>query len=122
MNTLDRATNRSLLANLQWRYAASPRLLLRQQAYVVDAAYRNTVTDGRTREEGGDRDLTWRGSGSLTLGARQGLELGGQLQWQSGWRLDNLLTATGAAPLLDARSHCPRAGASLHPALQYFVG
>jgi hypothetical protein len=85
-DTLDRAHNRSVIANLQWRAAASPRLLLQQQAYLVDAAYRNTVIDGSTREEGGDRDFTWRGSATITLGDTQSLEAGGQAQWLHGWR------------------------------------
>ena len=51
-NTLDRATNRSVLTNLQWRYAASPRIVLRQQAYLVDAEvseHRNGGSSARRR-------------------------------------------------------------------------
>ena len=114
LNTLDRATNRSLLTNMQWRYAASSRLLLQQQAYLVDAAYRNTVIDGRTREEGGDRDLTWRGSGTFAIGPANAITVGGQLQRQSGWRTDRLFTASGSVTALDARDSWGGGGAWLH--------
>jgi hypothetical protein len=113
-NTFDQARNRSLIANLQWRLAASPRLTLQQQAYVVDATYRNTVIDGRTREEGGDRDITWRGGATATLGQRHTLEAGGQVQWLRGWRADRVFTAIGATMAADARESWSGGGAWLH--------
>ena len=114
LNTLDQAHNRSVLANLQWRYAASPRLMLQQQVYVVDASYRNTVIDGRTREEGGDRDLTWRASATTTFGQRHRLESGGQAQWLHGWRADRIFTTNDSAATADARESWAGGGAWLH--------
>ncbi len=102
-NTLDHARNRSLITNLQWRYALSPRVVLHQQAYVVDATYRNTVLDGRTREEGSDRDITWRGSAMVSLGDHHGFDAGGQVRWERGWRADHVFTALTGGPTLDTR-------------------
>ena len=113
-NTLDRAHNRSVIANLQWRAAASPRLLLRQQVYLVDAEYRNTVIDGRTREEGGDRDLTWRGTANLTIGQRQSLEAGGQAQWLRGWRIQREFAALAPPAEIEARDEWVGGGGWLH--------
>jgi hypothetical protein len=112
-NTLDHASNRSLIANLQWRHAA-PRTVLRQQLYLVDARYRNVVLDGRPREEGTDRDVTWRASASRSLGARHGLEAGGQARWLEARRLDRSYTATGVVTALDARETWTEGGAWLH--------
>jgi outer membrane receptor for ferrienterochelin and colicin len=113
-NTLDRATNRSAIVNLQWRYVASPRVVLQQQAYVVDAAYRNTVIDGRTREEGSDREITWRGSGNVTLAGRHGLDAGGQIRWERAWRVERSFTASASATTLHARESWSGGGAWLH--------
>jgi hypothetical protein len=113
-DTLDHAHNRSVIANLQWRLAASPRLVLHQQAYLVDAAYRNTVTDGRTREEGGDRDLTWRGSALITLDQKRSLEAGGQAQWLHGWRTGRPFSAFASPVATDARDSWGGAGAWLN--------
>ena len=113
-NTLDRATNRSVLTNLQWRYAASPRVLLRQQAYLVDAKYRNTVLEGRPREEGGDRDLTWRGSMTASRGEHHALEVGGQAQWLSGRRLERSYAGSSEVTTLDTRDSWGGGGAWAH--------
>lgn len=114
-NTLDRATNRSVLTNLQWRYAASPHLVLRQQAYLVDAEYRNTVAGDQPREEGGDRDVTWRGSITASRGDRHVLELGGQVQWLTAWRRDLRYAPVGAPfTYLNARDAWRGGGAWAH--------
>ena len=113
-DTLDHAHNRSVIANLQWRLAASPRLVLHQQAYLVDAAYRNTVIDGGTRQEGGDRDLTWRGSALITLDQTRSLEAGGQAQWLHGWRTGRAFSAFALPVATDARDSWGGTGAWLN--------
>jgi len=113
-NTLDQAHNRSLLTNLQWRYAASPRFVLTQQAYLVDASYRNTVPGGGAREEGSDRDLTWRISATVNLGPRHGFEAGGQAQWQRGWRVDRTFVSPAPVTVVEARDSWAGGGTWLH--------
>jgi hypothetical protein len=113
-NTLDRATNRSVIANLQWRYAASPRVVWQQQAYLVDSAFRNSVLDGRTREEGADREVTWRGSATVTPRAGHGFDAGGQLTWAEAWRRNNVFTLNTSRTYLDARGDWFGGGTWLH--------
>lgn len=60
-NTLDRAASVSLIGNVQWRFTPSAAFTTSQQIYIVNAEYGNRVIDGRMREEGRDRDLTWAG-------------------------------------------------------------
>jgi outer membrane receptor for ferrienterochelin and colicin len=78
------------------------------QAYVVEGRYRNTVPDGRTREEGVDRDVTWRGSIQFTLeeaaASASGstlVEVGGQTQWLRTSRVRRRFTAATSVMLLD---------------------
>jgi hypothetical protein len=80
LNDLDRGRDRTLIGNLQWRYAPTANLAVSQQVYVVDSAYLNQVTDGRVREEGGDRDITWRGRIEWAPKSRHFLQAGAQAQ------------------------------------------
>lgn len=127
-NTLDRATNRSVIANLQWRYLRSPRLVIDQQVYLVDAGYRNRVVGGRVREEGGDRDVTWRGSVTTELSRAHAVDAGVQAQWLRARRVDRAFTASASATLVDVRESWTAAGAWAHyrwtptPALQVSPG
>lgn len=127
-NTLDRATNRSVIANLQWRYLRSPRLVFGQQAYLVDAGYRNRVTGGRVREEGSDRDVTWRGSVTTELSRAHAVDAGAQAQWLRARRVDRAFTSSASATLVDVRDSWTAAGAWAHyrwtptPALQLSPG
>jgi hypothetical protein len=51
-----------------------------QQAYVLHARYSNQVIDGRTREEGSDLDLTWRGSAAWNPNPGHLIEFGANAQ------------------------------------------
>ncbi len=68
LNSLDKGRNRTTIGNLRWQFTPSSRFLVTQQVYLVQGRYKNTITDGRTREEGLDRDVTWRGTASRALG------------------------------------------------------
>ena len=110
LNSLDRGHNNTRIGNLRWQYTPSSRFAFTQQAYLVEGRYKNTVTDGRTREEGLDRDVTWRGTATLALsppasnGRGRFLEFGGQGQWLRGERLDRSFTLRGAVLVsVDAR-------------------
>ena len=92
-NELDTARNRTVIGNLQWRYTPSTRWSISQQAYLVDARYENHTTTGGVREEGGDRDVTWRGSLEMVPGERHTIEIGGQAQAFSSERIDRTFTA-----------------------------
>jgi len=101
-NTLDPATNTTFIANLQWRFTPSPRLSITQQAYLLKADYRNQVADGRTREEGGDVDLTWRGAAEWNPRPGHWIEGGAQAQSLDAVRLDRRFTTQAEVTVLDA--------------------
>ena len=100
-NTLDPAANTTVISNLQWRYTPSAKFGASQQVYLVDSSYLNRVYDGRTREEGSDRDLTWRGG--IEWNPRSGhlVEFGVQAQSLDARRIDRRFTATTEQLLLD---------------------
>ena len=50
-----------VIGNVQWRFTPSATVRDVAAGLFAEADYRNQVIDGRTREEGSDRDLTWRG-------------------------------------------------------------
>ena len=79
VNSLDSGGNRAVAASLQWRFAPSNQFAVTQQLYLVDASYRNTTPVGSVREEGSDRDLTWRG-GVERVFTRGRFEAGAQVQ------------------------------------------
>lgn len=93
-NTLDRAVNNTLIGNLQWRYSPSATFSTSQQIYLLNATYRNRVLGGRTREEGGDRDLTWRGSAQWNPKPAHLIEFGAQAQSLNAKRIDRRFTTT----------------------------
>lgn len=101
-NTLDPAANTTLIGNLQWRFTPSAAFTTTQQVYVVNADYRNRVRDGRTREEGFDRDLTWRGSAAWNPKSGHLVEFGAQAQTLAMKRIDRRFTSTAERLLLDA--------------------
>jgi len=101
VNTLDRATNTTLIANLQWRFTPSAKLSTSQQVYLLTADYRNRVLDGRTREEGGDRDLTWRGGAEWSPKSGHLVEFGALAQSLHMRRVDRRFTSTTEQLLVD---------------------
>ena len=101
-NTLDPAMNHTLIGNVQWRFSPSARFSTTQQVYVIKSRYRNRVFDGRTREQGSDRDVTWRGAGAWNPGAGHLTEFGAQAQSLRARRLDRRFTATSEQVVLDA--------------------
>ncbi|HXG88875.1 MAG TPA: carboxypeptidase-like regulatory domain-containing protein [Vicinamibacterales bacterium] len=104
LNAFDRGRSHTLIGNLQWRLAPSPKWSLTQQLYIVDNRYRNRVSDGRSREEGGDRDITWRGGLAWSPGAQHLVEFGAQAQALHAERIDRRFTsATAAVTTIDAR-------------------
>ncbi|MEO8680173.1 MAG: TonB-dependent receptor [Vicinamibacterales bacterium] len=112
LNSLDQGRSNTTIGNLRWQFTPSARFVLTQQAYIVQGRYKNTVTDGRTREEGLDRDITWRTTASLVMGSAAGatapaphhlLEFGGQGQWLRGERKDVSYTTRGTFTNVDAQ-------------------
>ena len=122
VNSLDRARHTVAIGNLRWQFTPGPRLALTNQAYIVEGRYRNTVPDGRTRQEGLDRDVTWRGTAQFVVGSaaaasdsgtsdRQTLvEVGGQAQILSAARVRRRFTTTTTTVLQDDRGHAHHAG------------
>lgn len=99
----DRGRSRTVMANLQWRAAVSERFAVTQQIYAVDSRYLNRVVDGRPREEGGDRDITWRSGIEWSPRAQHLVQAGGQVQRLSARRVDRRLTNTSTQTILDVR-------------------
>jgi len=101
VGTLDPATNVTTIANLQWRFTPSAAFSTTQQVYVVNSEYRNRIFDGRTREEGSDRDLTWRAGAQWNPSSRHLIEAGVQAQSLEAQRIDRRFTATSEQLLYD---------------------
>lgn len=103
LNSLDDARNRTVVANVDWRYTPHPSVTLGQQVYAVQATYRNEVPDGRVRQQGSDRDVTWRTTIDWTRSPTQQLTAGVQGQALHATRLDQRFTSTSVISSLDAR-------------------
>lgn len=102
LNTLERGSSRTAIANARWRFTLSPNAIVKQQLYLVRNTYRNTVTDGRAREEGSDRDVTWRGSIDWRPSATHSFDVGVQAQWLRSRRFDQRFTSpTTSVTLVD---------------------
>jgi len=107
LNALDRAHTRTVIGSLAWRFTPSDRALVRQQVYLVKGRYRNSVPDGRVREEGTDRDVTWRGSAEVELargsgrGVSRRLEIGGQVRAERAVRVERTYVPRGVSVTLD---------------------
>ncbi len=101
-NALDRAQAATVIGNVQWRFTPSPRVTISQQAYVLHARYSNQVIDGRTREEGSDLDLTWRGSAAWNPNPGHLIEFGANAQTLDAERIDRRFSAQSEATLRDA--------------------
>ena len=137
LNSLDQGHNNTIIGNVRWQFTPSARLAISNQAYLVQGRYKNTVPDGRVREEGLDRDLTWRGTAqySLTPGRTDGtgrfVDVGLQAQFMRGERLDRSFTSRGQTNI-SADAHksysqqaawvnyrwMPRADVSIQPGLR----
>lgn len=91
-NTLNPATSTTHIGNLQWRFTPSARFSVTQQAYVLQSEYRNQVFDGRTREEGSDGDVTWRGGAEWNPASGHLIEFGAQAQRLKATRIDRRFT------------------------------
>jgi outer membrane receptor for ferrienterochelin and colicin len=68
---------------------------------LLNANYANRVTDGRTREEGTDRDLTWRGNAQWSPHSEHFIEFGAQAQSLNATRIDRRFTNTSEVLLQD---------------------
>ena len=101
-NTLDHAANVSLIGNVQWRFTPSATFTTSQQIYLVNAEYGNRVIDGRMREEGSDRDLTWRGSAGWNPKRGHLVEFGAQAQSLNATRVDRRFTLASEQLIVDA--------------------
>jgi CarboxypepD_reg-like domain len=110
VNSLDSGASKTLLTNARWRWQARPGLVVQQQLYGVFARYDNRVRDGRRREEGRDRDVTWRGFAEWRVAPAHTLSAGGQAQALRAARLDRRFTATAAVLNFDVTAD-GRAGA-----------
>jgi hypothetical protein len=110
VNSLDRALNAVSIGNLRWQFTPGARVAITNQAYVVQGRYRNAVPDGRTREEGVDRDATWRGtlhvaltSDGESVAAPTLVEVGGQAQFLRAERIRRRFAETSTNVLQDRR-------------------
>jgi hypothetical protein len=136
VNTLDQGHNNTIIGNLRWQFTPSSRLAITNQAYMVLGRYQNLVTDGRAREEGLDRDITWRGTAQYSLtparsdGSGHFIDVGVQAQFLRGERLDRSFTARGVNVSADAQKSytqqaawvnyrwMPAAGLSIQPGVR----
>ena len=100
-NTLDHAANSTVIGNLQWRFTPSATFTTSQQIYLLKSDYENIVIDGRAREEGGDRDLTWRGAAGWNPGSAHLIEFGAQAQSLQARRVDRAFTTTSETLLVN---------------------
>ena len=123
LNTLERGSSRTTIANARWRLTLSPKALLHQQLYVVHNKFENQVTDGRAREEGWDRDLTWRGSLDWRPSAAHAFDIGAQAQVLRARRVDRRFpSATTEVVNVDANIETTNAaGYVLVPLVALFV-
>jgi hypothetical protein len=101
VNTLDHAASTTLIGNVQWRFTPSAKFTTMQQVYLLNSEYGNQVVDGRMREEGTDRDLTWRGSATWNPSAGHIIEFGAQARTLDATRIDRRLTRTTTELLFD---------------------
>jgi hypothetical protein len=128
LNSLVRALNQSGVLSAQWRYAPGRRGVFTQQLYVVAARYQNRVPDGRTREDGSDRDVTLRSTLQLAITGTQGVEVGAQQQWLRADRLDRSFSSRGETITLDRAGAWEASGAwayyrwQPHRTLQWTTG
>jgi hypothetical protein len=113
LNSLDQGRNRTAIGNLRWRFTPSPSFMLTQQAYIVDGRYKNTVPDGRVREQGLDRDITWRATIESSFGSHHVFEAGGQRQWLRAERLARSFSTRGEIVSVDGRGSYNAASAWL---------
>jgi hypothetical protein len=109
LNAFDRGRSHTLIGNIQWRLAPSAQWAISQQLYVVDSRYRNRVSDGRAREEGGDRDITWRATAEWSPSARHFFDVGLQAQALEADRIDRRFTSA-TSELLDLDVHPSTSG------------
>jgi hypothetical protein len=100
-NTLDKGSSRTFVGNLQWRFTPSTRFAVTQQVYAVKADYGNSVIDGRVRDEGTDRDLTWRGTAEWQPAPAHFFEVAAQAQSLNVTRINRLFTQASTTTLLD---------------------
>jgi hypothetical protein len=104
LNALQRGSSQTAIANARWRFTVSPAAIVNQQLYVVRNSYANKVADGRVREQGWDRDVTWRGSVDWRPDDAHALEVGGQVQSLGARRRDHRLSSpTTMVTTLDER-------------------
>jgi hypothetical protein len=101
-NTLNPAVSTTVIGNLQWRFTPSAKFTTSQQIYLLHADYENRVFDGRVREEGNDRDLTWRGGAEWYPKAGHVIEFGALAQSLSIRRIDRRFTNTTEQLQVDA--------------------
>ena len=114
LNSLDRGRNHTVIGNVSWRFIPTPSVTTTQQFYVVEGRYTNTVPDGRTREEGRDREMTWRGASTAAIGAHHVIEFGAQAQHLRAKRFDQSITTRGPIVNLDTEGAHTSAAAWVH--------
>jgi hypothetical protein len=103
-NAFHRGLSQTVIGNAQWRFARSASWTLTQQVYVVQARYQNRVADGRSREEGRDRDVTWRAGFQWAPSIRHVVEAGAHAQWLDAGRVNRRFsTPTASLTTVDAR-------------------
>jgi hypothetical protein len=101
-NELVSAESRTFIGNLQWRFTPSSRFSLSQQLYAVKADYANRVIDGRSREEGDDLDVTWRGGADWMPAPAHRLEFGAQAQSLDALRIERAFAPTSTTTFVNA--------------------
>jgi hypothetical protein len=102
VNELASGTTRSAIANLQYRVTPSATFAVTQQLYVVRSDFNNRVHDGRSRDEGGDTDVTWRGGAGWSPRPAHFIEFGAQAQRLDATRINRRFSPTTETELLNA--------------------
>ncbi len=101
VNDLVSGESRTFIGNLQWRFTPSSTFAVSQQAYVVKADYDNRVTDGRSREEGEDLDVTWRGSADRAPHPAHRIEFGAHAQSLDAARIERAFAPASTVTFVD---------------------
>jgi hypothetical protein len=102
-NALVEGRNNTVIGNIRWQFSPTAAFAITNQAYVVQGRYKNTVADGRARQQGLDSDITWRGTAQYALGAKHFIDGGLQAQFLRGERLDRSFMSRGIVVNADAR-------------------
>jgi outer membrane cobalamin receptor len=105
VNTVDDGRNRAALANVAWRFAASPRFIMTQRLAIGTQHFRNLNVTGVELGRGSGRDVTARTDFVATGSASLTVEGGAQVVAQHRDEIGRELGSTPGLPAFVTTSH-----------------